>query len=145
MTWIPQAVDWTGFRCGYSRPSITMRAPGAGRSTPAMLLISVDLPDPFSPTRQCTSPAGKARSTSRSATTPPKCLEIAWRSRKLAKSARDLQADDSEAAGDEPRDRLVVDAHDLVDLDQLSGHVDGRLAQPRNVDAVFDLLAVEHP
>ena len=28
MTWMPQAVDWTGFRCGYSRPSMTMRAAG---------------------------------------------------------------------------------------------------------------------
>ena len=86
MTWMPQAVDWTGFRCGYSRPSMTMRPPGSGCSTPEMILISVDLPEPFSPTRQWTSPARKDRSTSRSATTPPKRLEIAWTSRKLAKS-----------------------------------------------------------
>src|ERR1044071_3732412 len=145
MTWMPQAVDCTGFRCGCSRPSMTMRPPGSGWSTPAMILISVDLPDPFSPTRQCTSPAGKDKSTLRSATTPPKCLEIAWRSRKLAKSARDLQPSESEPAGDEPRDRLVVDAHDLVDLDQLAGHVDRGLAQSRNLDAVLDRLAVEIP
>src|SRR3954452_13071908 len=150
---MPQAVDCTGFRCGYSRPSMTIRPPGSGCSTPEIILISVDLPDPFSPTRQCTSPARNERSTSRNATTPPKCLEIEWTSRKLANSGcprhRRQQADSpcrsqartaspvrdsrrSEAAGDKPRDRLVVDPHDLVDLDQLARYVDGRLAQPRD-------------
>ena len=83
MTWMPQAVDWTGLRCGYSRPSITIRPSGSGRSTPAMTLMRVDLPDPFSPTRQWTSPAGRDRSTLRNATTPPKRFEMACRSRKL--------------------------------------------------------------
>src|SRR3954467_5050479 len=110
MTWMPHAVDCTGVSCGYSRPRVTMRPPGSGRSTPAMILISVDLPDPFSPTRQCTSPAESARSTSRSATTPPKCLEIRCRSRNLTKVPR------SEASLDQALDRLVVDPHDLVDL-----------------------------
>ena len=36
-----------------------MRPPGSGRCTPEMILISVDLPDPFSPTRQWTSPAAR--------------------------------------------------------------------------------------
>ena len=39
------------------RSRCARRAPGA--STPEMILISVDLPEPFSPTRQCTSPACK--------------------------------------------------------------------------------------
>src|SRR5207344_2101376 len=134
MTWMPQAVDCTGFRCGYSRPSMTMRAPGSGRSTPEMILMSVDLPDPFSPTRQCTSPPDRERSTSRRATTPPKCLEIPWRSRNLAKACR------SETSGDQTPDRLGVDAHDLVDLDQLAGNIHGGLAQPRDLDAVGDRL-----
>src|SRR4029450_10917758 len=111
---MPQAVDCTGFRCGYSRPSMTMRPPGSGRSTPEMILMTVDLPDPFSPTRQCTSPPDRDRATSRRATTPPKCLEIPCRSRNLAKARC------SEASGHEARDRLVVDPHDLVDLDQLA-------------------------
>src|SRR5690242_20445244 len=108
---MPDAVDCTGFRCGCSRPSMMMRPPGSGRSTPEMILMSVDLPEPFSPTRQCTSPADNERSTSRKATTPPKCLEIRWSSRNLAKARR------SETSGDQSRDRLAVDAHDLVDLD----------------------------
>src|SRR5437763_29580 len=139
MTWMPHAVDCTGFRCGYSRPSMTMRPPGSGRSTPEMILMSVDLPEPFSPTRQCTSPPASERSTSRRATTPPKCLEIRCSSRKLPKARRC-----SEASGDQPRDRLAVDAHDLVDLDQLARNVDLRLAEPGDLDPVRDRLAVEH-
>src|SRR5438270_4196239 len=146
---MPHAVDCTGFRCGYSRPSMTIRPPGSGRRTPEMILISVDLPDPFSPTRQCTSPARNARSTSRSATTPPKRLEIPWTSRKPAKSRslwpvrqqengrldggrgtpRPSQLPRSEPPGHQSGDGLVVDPHDLVDLDQLAGAVDRGLAQ----------------
>src|SRR5688572_972278 len=39
-----------------------------------MILISVDLPAPFSPTRPCTSPENRSRLTPRSATTPGKNL-----------------------------------------------------------------------
>ena len=41
-----------------------------------MILMSVDLPEPFSPTRQWISPAAMARSTSASAWTPPKRFEM---------------------------------------------------------------------
>src|SRR4051794_36281032 len=61
---------------------MVIRPPGSGAWTPEMILISVDLPDPFSPTRQCTSPASSVMSTSRSACTPPKRLEMLWRERK---------------------------------------------------------------
>jgi hypothetical protein len=53
-----------------------MRPPGCGDSTPETILISVDLPEPFSPTRQWTSPARTSMSTSRSACTPPKTLDM---------------------------------------------------------------------
>ena len=46
------------------------------RCTPAMIFISVDLPAPFSPTRPWISPARSAKSTSRSAATPPNDLEM---------------------------------------------------------------------
>src|SRR5205085_6105778 len=65
-------------------------------------------------------------------------LEIPWRSRKLAKARR------SQTSVDQGPDRLLVDAHDLVDLDQLAGNIDRGLAQARYVDAVLDRLAVEH-
>src|SRR5215471_11546399 len=41
-----------------------------------MILIRVDLPAPFSPTRACTSPARRSNDTPLSARTPPKLLLI---------------------------------------------------------------------
>src|SRR5690242_3715130 len=44
--------------------------PTSGTRTPEATLIRVDLPDPFSPTRACTSPGAQSKSTSLSAFTP---------------------------------------------------------------------------
>src|SRR5436309_1397878 len=44
----------------------------------------VDLPEPFSPTRQCTSPAMTSQSTASRARTPPKCLVARFKRRKGA-------------------------------------------------------------
>src|SRR6266576_4728532 len=84
---MPQCVERTGFSFGYSLPEMAIRPPRSGSSTPEMTLISVDLPEPFSPTRQCTSPASSVRSTSRSACTPPKHFEMPDISRKVAKGS----------------------------------------------------------
>src|SRR5690349_8381549 len=46
--------------------------PASGRMAPAMALISVDLPAPFSPTRHTISPARTSRETPLSARTPAK-------------------------------------------------------------------------
>src|SRR5262249_56964564 len=43
---------------------------------PVMILIRVDLPAPFSPTRACISPARRSNDTPLSARTPPKLLLI---------------------------------------------------------------------
>src|SRR5215467_11399736 len=60
-------VTWT------SRPSKMYRPVSAGWM-PAMVLTSVDLPAPLSPTRPTTSPAWTSKSTSVRAWTAPKCL-----------------------------------------------------------------------
>ena len=46
-----------------TRARRTSSDPASGRSAPVMILINVDLPAPFSPTRACTSPAAKGRTT----------------------------------------------------------------------------------
>src|SRR4051812_31207504 len=51
-------------------PSISIE-PRSADSAPAMILMRVDLPAPFSPTIACTSPACRSRFTPRSACTPP--------------------------------------------------------------------------
>src|SRR6266566_5144206 len=52
-----------------SAPSILM-LPESGRSIPDKMLIRVDLPAPFSPSRQCTSPCRTVRLTRSFARTP---------------------------------------------------------------------------
>src|SRR3954470_12599120 len=144
---------------------MVIRPPGSGASTPEMTLISVDLPDPFSPTRQCTSPTSRVRSTSRSACTPPKRFDMPDISRKVTKGSpamescslewsripdrkgrecsatRRLNRSGLEPSGNQSVDGFLVDAHDLVHLDLLSCNVDGRLAKAGYIDAIRDGLA----
>src|SRR6185437_13491016 len=64
-----------------SLPSSRKRPENSG-CTPAMIFISVLLPAPFSPTRPWISPGRSAKSTPRSASTPPKVLPIPFSSRR---------------------------------------------------------------
>src|SRR5215467_228076 len=64
-----------------SFPSSRKRPENSG-CTPAMIFISVLFPAPFSPTRPWISPADSAKSTPRSASTPPKVLLIPCSSRR---------------------------------------------------------------
>ena len=61
----------SGAAAGPPRRRSTAR-PRRGRGSPARILISVDLPEPFSPRRPWTSPGSRLRSTPRSACVPPK-------------------------------------------------------------------------
>ena len=49
-------------------------SPESGLYAPAMILNSVDLPAPLSPTMACTSPFANAKFAELRAATPPKCL-----------------------------------------------------------------------
>src|SRR5436190_6149221 len=69
MAAMPSARASAGVMCGTSRPA-TVSRPASGRSAPVMILISVDLPAPFSLTIACTSPACRSNETWRSALTP---------------------------------------------------------------------------
>ena len=60
-----------GFSFSTFLPSIKM-LPSSGSCAPEITLIRVDLPHPFSPARQCTSPLQISRSTPFNARTPPK-------------------------------------------------------------------------
>src|SRR5215471_3203542 len=173
---MPHCVERTGFSFGYSLPEIAIEPPRSGSSTPEIILMSVDLPDPFSPTMQCTSPTSSLRSTLRSACTPPKRFEIPDNSRKAAKARPVVKvflrkrinprcipgprgqgnatrarhssefgpSASLEPLGDQPVDGLLVDPHDLVDLDLLASDIDRRLAESRDLDTLRDRLAVEH-
>src|SRR4051812_23775409 len=60
--------------------------PVSACSTPEMILMSVDLPAPFSPTSACTRPAWIVISALRMARTAPKLLEIPRSARRGASS-----------------------------------------------------------
>src|SRR5262245_7740253 len=70
MAAMPSARANAGVICGTSRPA-TVSRPASGRSAPVMILISVDLPAPFSPTIACTSPACSSKEPEQTALTPP--------------------------------------------------------------------------
>src|SRR5262249_16406786 len=91
---IPAARASRAERKRVSCPSSRMRPENSG-CTPAMIFISVLLPAPFSPTRPWISPGESAKSTPRSASTPPKVLLIPSSSRmgeELAGTGGSIQA-----------------------------------------------------
>src|SRR5450759_1109737 len=71
---MPSEIACQGVSRAKAWPSIVM-VPESGVSTPLITLISVDLPEPFSPTRQCTSPGRTSKVTLSRAATPPKLFD----------------------------------------------------------------------
>ena len=73
MTCTPAAMASSGVSRSHVIPSIVIE-PESGACTPEMTLMSVDLPEPFSPARQWISPGDSSRSMPCSAWTPLKDL-----------------------------------------------------------------------
>ena len=69
MIWMPWRIASMAARWLCGRPPMTT-TPWSGSTTPPMILMRVDFPEPFSPTRQWISPLPMARLTSRRAWTP---------------------------------------------------------------------------
>src|SRR6478672_3717383 len=74
MTAIPRRRAASG-SCLAARPPPTSRRPSSGAIAPARILISVDLPAPFSPTIAWTSPASTSNDTPRRARMPAYAFE----------------------------------------------------------------------
>src|ERR671922_964701 len=70
---MPSERAWSTDRSSVSSPLMNRR-PSSGFWKPEMILISVDLPAPLSPSSPSTSPLRRCRLTSRSAVTGPKRL-----------------------------------------------------------------------
>src|SRR5215213_11089940 len=70
---MPAAREASGLANATSCPS-KRTAPSSGGKTPPQMRIRVDFPEPFSPTRACTSPPDTAKLTPCQARTPPKRL-----------------------------------------------------------------------
>src|SRR5882762_9056233 len=86
----------------------TRYSPSSGGNTPASVLISVLLPAPLSPSRQCTSPLPRRRVTPDSAITGPKYFEM------LSSCSRysDIALPSAPAERDAPADEVVEQHRD---------------------------------
>ena len=71
MQTMPAALASAGVRKLTGVPLRGTCSPASGWTTPAMILISVDLPAPFSPSTAWMRAGSQAKSTSSSARTPP--------------------------------------------------------------------------
>src|SRR6266478_2987291 len=145
---MPQCVERTGLSFGYSWPEMAIRPPRSGASTPEMILMRVDLPDisrKVAKGSSCDETVLTRNLTNNPSSNRPaprripdrknqECVlkEAAWAGVLL------------EPRGDQPVDGFLVDPHDLVDLDLLTGDIDRCLAKAGDLDAIRDRLAVEH-
>src|SRR5579863_990940 len=86
---MPRLRAMLGLLFGTGWPS-TLRIPESAASAPVMILTSVDLPAPFSPTSACTSPAWIAKSTPFSACTPANAFVMDVASSKRSPGRRNI-------------------------------------------------------
>src|SRR6266404_8160691 len=132
---MPAARASIGVRKRTETPSSRISPASAG-CRPVMILTSVDLPAPFSPTRAWMVPGATSKATSRTASMPPKLLLMPTRLRRatvIAASGQNVRRDaDAPRRASDAGDRLVVerDAVDRVALLEL------RLEQARRIQPV---------
>src|SRR4026209_1687338 len=113
MTWMPSSLAWCGVSRSCPAPASVIVPPGSGACTPERILIRVDLPEPFSPTRQCTSPGATDQSMLSRARVPPNRFVLFASERRGRESAAEVanekvpSSSDSESAAYES---LLLDA-----------------------------------
>src|SRR3954453_9972536 len=125
---IPSERAWSTERSSVSSPR-TNSLPSSGFWKPEMILISVDLPAPLSPSSPSTSPFLRCRLTSRSAVTGPKRLAT-FSTRRTSSDpapppdAADVDVDDHRAQDPDAEDEVQV-----VGVDALQGQAVAQDAQ----------------
>src|SRR5215211_1172522 len=133
---MPAAREASGSANETSRPS-KRTVPSSGGKTPPQIRIRVDFPEPFSPTRACTSPSGTAKLTPCKARTPPKRLLTPPNSRIGVVIAALSKGERSDPPSPLPELRVVL-------IDVLGGdHVRARIDRDW-ANAVLDLLLHDH-
>src|SRR5689334_2643016 len=125
-----------------SRPS-NMKRPENSVCTPAMIFISVLLPAPFSPTRPWISPGNSAKSTPRSASTPPKAFVMPLSSR-MGGRPSDIASSDQEMILHPLHARRIGLGHDrTVGHDVLRDAFVGLLARDDGGNTGHDRAAMD--
>src|SRR4051794_12507844 len=116
---MPSERAWSTERSSVSSPLMNSR-PSSGFWKPEMILISVDLPAPLSPSSPSTSPLPRRRFTSRSAVTGPKRLPTFSTRRTSSDTAPppytpDIDVDDHRGDDRDPEDEVEVVGVDALE------------------------------
>src|SRR3954451_2814537 len=115
---MPSERAWSTERSSTSSPLITSR-PASGFWKPEMILISVDLPAPLSPSRPSTSPLPRCRSMLRSAVTGPKRFDTPSTRRTSSDTAALPDPPDIDVDDHRQQDRDAEDEVQIVRVDAL--------------------------
>src|SRR4051812_46004323 len=125
---MPSERAWSTERSSTSSP-LTTRRPSSGFWKPEMILISVDLPAPLSPSRPSTSPLPRCRSMLRSAVTGPKRLATPSMRRTSSGTAPLPHATDVGVDDHGEQDRDAQDEVQVVGVDALQRQAVAQQAQ----------------
>src|SRR3954453_1197396 len=107
-----------------------------------MILISVDLPAPLSPSRPRTSPLCRCRLTSRSAVTGPKRLETFSTRRTSSETAPPSHAADVDVDDHRDQDRDAEDEVEVVGVDALERQAVAQDAKEQRAEQRADRRAL---
>src|SRR3954453_1407425 len=141
---MPSERAWSTERSSTSSPLITSR-PASGFWKPEMILISVDLPAPLSPSRPSTSPLPRCRSMLRSAVTGPKCFctpSTRRTSSRISDTAPPAYAADVDVDHHRHQDRDAEDEVQVVRVDALEHQAVAQHAQEDRADQRADRRAL---
>src|SRR3954469_21471194 len=138
---MPSERAWSTERSSTSSP-LTISRPSSGFWKPEMILISVDLPAPLSPSRPSTSPLPRRRSMLRSAVTGPK--RLATPSTRRTSSGTAASPYPSHVGVDDHReeDRDAEDEVQVVRVDPLERQAVAQDAQEQRPDQGPDRRAL---
>src|SRR3954463_6325541 len=134
---MPSERAWSTDLSSVSSPLMISR-PSSGRWKPEMILISVDLPAPLSPSRPSTSPLRRCRLISRSAVTGPKRLATpSTRSTSLFSDtaalphASDIGVDDHRGQDRDAEDEVQVVRVDALEREAVPQYAQEQRAEQR--------------
>src|SRR5579883_1530295 len=126
---MPASSAWRGPENRTGRPSSRI-SPSYSVMAPARIFIRVLFPAPFSPQTACTSPAGAASDTSRSARTPPKFLAMCRISSRGDSAVAGAPLSRSARFGSGLMGGSIRQGHGIVDLPRDLDEPDRRVEVP---------------
>src|SRR3954454_3845563 len=138
---MPSCRAWSTDLSSISSP-LTRRRPSSGFWKPEMILISVDLPAPLSPSRPSTSPLPRCRLISRSAVTGPNRLATPSTRRTSSDTAPLPHSPDVHVDDHRQQDRDAEDEVQIVGVDPLECEAVPQYAEEQRAEERADRRAL---